>query len=249
MDIVSEIESKQTEVVASEGSIPVFVARPTNYGPFPAVLLLMEQRGLTPHIKQVARGIASHGYVVVAPNLYHRLGSEIVFEQVDTACEQARRSLAEQVFLDEAATLLSYTKQRRDVLPNKIAVVGFDMGGGLSVLTACKLPGRAQCAVSIYGIDVEKYLGALDEIKVPLHLVFAGHGQFGGGAIFDRARALIPKDKHRCNDMFECHQYSELDAGFMDETSSAYNKEAAQLAAEKFLTFLAHHLNTVVYGN
>ena len=65
---------EQTDVMIStpDGQMPAFLCVPAETGPKPAVFLLMEAFGVTPHIRDVAVRIANEGYVVLAPDLYHR---------------------------------------------------------------------------------------------------------------------------------------------------------------------------------
>src|SRR5262245_14505410 len=66
------MQQAELTIATPDGPMSAFVCAPPDGGPRPGVLLLMEAFGLTSHIRDVARRIAAEGYVVVAPDLYHR---------------------------------------------------------------------------------------------------------------------------------------------------------------------------------
>lgn len=68
-----QIEQTEVMIPTPDGQMPAFLCTPAEDAQKPAIILLMEAFGLTPHIRDVAARIAKEGYVVLAPDLYYRI--------------------------------------------------------------------------------------------------------------------------------------------------------------------------------
>ena len=149
------------------GSIKAYVAKPAGaMGRLPSVLVIHENRGLNPHIEDIARRLALDGYLAMAPDALTPLGgypgdedkARALFATLDQ-----RKTLPD--FLAAAASL----KARADS-NGKVGVVGFCYGGGIAHTLATRLPDLS-CAVPFYGNHPSAEAAA--KVKAPLLIHFA----------------------------------------------------------------------------
>jgi carboxymethylenebutenolidase len=124
---------------------PGYLARPETDGPFPSVVVIQEWWGLEEHIKDVARRLFAEGFVALAPDLYHG--------RVATEPDEARKlamGMQLDVALRDIQGAIAFLKRREvsprrgefeggdDVAPKKVGVVGFCMGGSLTLRAAAR---------------------------------------------------------------------------------------------------------------
>jgi carboxymethylenebutenolidase len=131
-----------------------YVAHPsTGFGPWPAVLVLMEIFGVNSHIRSVCDYLAGHGYVAMAYNYYHRTtpNLDLGYTAADVEIGRQHKALVtrEGILMDTRAAM-DYLRGRADVEPkNCFGVAGFCFGGHLAYLLA-SMPEVAATA-SFYG--------------------------------------------------------------------------------------------------
>jgi carboxymethylenebutenolidase len=91
--VATQIEVSDIEIETPDGRMPAVSCIPEGGGRNPAVLVLMEAFGVTPHIRDVAERIAREGYVVVVPDLYYRERADHTFgyDEVQQAMEAMYR--------------------------------------------------------------------------------------------------------------------------------------------------------------
>jgi carboxymethylenebutenolidase len=229
----TRIVTERIEVASpsGSGSVKAYVARPSSSsGPWPGVLVVHENRGLNPHIEDIARRLALEGYLAFAPDALTPLGgypgdedkARALFAQLD----QAR---TRQDFLAAAAAL----KARPDGT-GRIGVVGFCYGGGMAHFLATQLPDLA-AAVPFYG----NHPAAEDAAKVraPLLIHFA--------AVDERINAAWPAYEaalKAAGARYVAHLYPGTQHGFNNDTTPRFDAAAAKLAWTRTLAFFAQHL-------
>ena len=151
-----------------------YVARPQNAtGPVPGIILLQEAFGVNHHIRGVADRLARAGYVVVAPELFHRTaapGLEISYSDFASALPHYQAVTVDGLTADLRAAYAWLTGQP-GVAAGRIGSVGFCLGGRVSFLANAVLPLAA--AVSYYGGGTEQLKGRAAELHAP-HLFFWG---------------------------------------------------------------------------
>jgi carboxymethylenebutenolidase len=138
----------QTEMIdfsIAEGTAPGFIARPDTDAPAPGVVVIQEWWGLNDNIKDIARRLAGEGFVALAPDLYHG----VVTTEPDDARKQAM-SLDRQRAASEIHGAVAFLKAQPYVQPKNIGVMGFCMGGGLTLWMAAKNP-DVGAAIAFYG--------------------------------------------------------------------------------------------------
>src|SRR5580704_14987954 len=149
---MADVVSKKVALSVADGSsMEAFVARPAGPGPFPGLLLFQEAFGVNFHIRDVAHRFARERLVVIAPELFHRTapaGLEIPYDDFPQAAPHLKALTPEAIKLDARAAYDWLTSQP-NVRRERIACVGFCMGGRVSFLANASLP--LQAAVSFYG--------------------------------------------------------------------------------------------------
>src|SRR5215203_4360290 len=162
-------ESVDIESPKGYGKIKAYVAKPANAaGKLPTVLVIHENRGLNPHIEDIARRLALDGFMAFAPDALTPLGGYPGDE------DKARELFPK---LDQAKTRedfvngANYLKNRPDST-GKIGAVGFCYGGGIVNMLASRLGADLGAGVAFYGNQVPAEDAA--KIKAPLMLQYAG---------------------------------------------------------------------------
>ncbi len=208
-----------------------YLARPANAsGRLPAVLVVHENRGLNPHIEDIARRLALDNFMAFAPDALFPLGGypgdEDKARELFPKLDQAK---VRQDFI--AATHLL---MKRPDSTGKVGVVGFCYGGAMANNLATLVPELA-AAVPFYGsapnpADVSK-------IKAALLIHFAQNDQ--------RVNASFPpyEEALKANKIqYEAHTYPGTEHGFNNDTTPRFNPEAAKLAWTRTVDFFNKHV-------
>jgi carboxymethylenebutenolidase len=213
------------------GKVKAYFARPASAkGKLPGVLVIHENRGLNPHIEDIARRIALEGFEALAPDALTIAGGYPGDE--DKARElfgKLDQDKAGQDFLAAAAAL-----QARPDCTGKIGAVGFCWGGGVTNFLATKLPDLA-AAVPFYGAQPKAEDVA--HIKAPMLIHYAGND--------DRINAGIPafEDALKASKVkYQLFKYDGTQHGFNNDTTPRFNKDAAALAWKRTIEFFKKNL-------
>jgi carboxymethylenebutenolidase len=209
-------------------------------GPRPAVLLLMEAFGLTSHIRDVARRIAREGYVVLAPDLYHREPGQRTFgyDEVEEAMQVMYRLDFAGGLERDLRAALAWLKARPDVDGARIGVTGFCLGGGVTFFCAVALSSEIAAAAGFYGMVPNEWLERVDAIDVPLLLFFGGLDPYIPlGRVAQIQQRLAEAGKSARLEL-----YREADHGFFCDERDSYDAAAAADAWQKLTAFFTQHL-------
>lgn len=229
---------RTTLSVGDETEMGAFVARPTAEGPFPALILLQEIFGVNAHIRSVATRLAAEGYVVIAPDLFHRTdpGYDAGYENMQPSFAAAMQYKAEQADADIAAAY-AWCAKAEGVRHEAVGAIGFCMGGKLAFVANALCPLAA--AVSFYGGGL-----ATDRLHVAPSLCGPTLFFWGGKdnyipaaqrrAIVDALTAL---DKPHV-----AVEFSTAKHGFFCDARGDYHPDAAAQAWALTKEFLALHL-------
>jgi carboxymethylenebutenolidase len=229
----ARIRSEWVEFASPKGSgtVRAYVTRPAGAGgKLPAVLVAHENRGLNPHIEDIARRLALAGYMAFAPDALTPLGGYPGDE------DKARQLFAQ---LDQAKTLEDFVAAAgvlasRSDASSRMGVVGFCWGGGMAHRLATRLPQLA-AAVPFYG-DVPAASEAA-KVKAPLLLHFAGTD--------DRINKVWPPYEEALKAAgvtMTVHNYPGTQHGFNNDTTPRFDSAAAAQAWERSLAFFAKTL-------
>lgn len=234
-----ETEVCRVSVPAVDGMMPAVLCRPTQGGSHAGVLVLMEAFGLTPHIEDVTTRIAREGYIAMAPDLYYRdlPNNKFGYDQVNEGVTMMLRLDTSKV-VDDLRAALRFLKSSEDVLPAKIGVTGFCMGGGFTFLTACELSPEIAAAAPFYGVVQDEWIQAVQAITVPVYLFFGGADPF---IPLTRVQQIERRFRHLGKDC-RVKTYPGADHGFFCHERSSYNAPAAEDAWAELTRFFAQHL-------
>jgi len=213
----------------ASGPVKAYLARPKGNAKLPAVIVIHQNRGLNPHIEDVARRLAVAGYVALAPDLLSPLGGTPADE--DQAAKLFAKMDQQEAALDAVAAV-PYLKSRPDV--GRIGAVGFCYGGG-NVNRMAELSPDLAAVVSYYGVAPP--LDKVPNIKAALMLHYAGLDERVGAtrAGFEDALKKAGKD-------FQSFTYEGANHAFNDDTTPRYDEAAAKLAWSRTLEFFKEHL-------
>ena len=144
-----EIEVSQLEIPGEEGAIRAYQARPRGEGPFAAIVLIHENRGLVDHIRDVARRFAKVGYVGLAVDLLSRVGSTERFPE-RTDATAAISGLDQEEVISDLRSSVSWLEEQPYVQEGRIGGIGWCWGGGQAWRLATEEP-RVGAIVAFYG--------------------------------------------------------------------------------------------------
>jgi carboxymethylenebutenolidase len=191
----------------------------------PAVLVIHENRGLNPHIEDIARRLAIDNFIAFAPDALFPLGGY-------PGDEDKARDLFGR--LDEAKTredLLAAARYLKGVPGGngKVGAVGFCWGGGMVNVLATRWPDLA-AAVPFYGAAPPA--GSVAAIQAPLLLVFADNDEYVNRSWPGYEAALKAAGKR-----YEAHRYPGTQHGFNNDTTPRFDAAAAGQAWQRTVAF------------
>jgi carboxymethylenebutenolidase len=146
-------------ITTTDGECPSYVFTPGDGAAHPAVIFYMDGLGIRPVLLEMSRRLASHGYIVLLPDMYYRAGPR---EPLDVAAVFASGDLGGALAPLLAATdnrraaedsraFLDYLASRPDVVGLKVGTTGYCLGGGISLTVAGTYPSRVAAAASFHG--------------------------------------------------------------------------------------------------
>ena len=210
-----------------------YQAKPKGNGPFPAIIVAHENRGLTDYIKDVTRRLAKAGYVALAVDQLSKQGG--TDKVTDPAQIPAALSAASP---DELAGYylsgIKYLQGLPIVNRNQLGMVGFCFGGGMTWLAATKSP-DLKAAVPFYGPNPP--LEAVPNIKAA---VLAMYGETD--ARINAGIPAIEEAMKKNNKTFEKMIYPGAGHAFHNDTGRAYNPAAAEDAWKRTLEWFAKYV-------
>ena len=218
---------------AGSGTVKGYLAKPANAsGKLPGVLVIHENRGLNPHIEDIARRLALDNFIAFAPDALTPLGGYPGDE--DKARDLFGR-LDQQKTTEDFVAAANFLRGREDCT-GKLGVVGFCNGGGMAHTLATRLP-ELNAAVPFYGNHPPAEAAA--KVKAPLLIHFA--------AIDERINASWPAYEaalKAAGVTYTAHQYAGTQHGFNNDTTPRYDAAAARLAWGRTMAFFNKHLRT-----
>lgn len=216
----------------ASGEVQGYLAMPADHsGELPGVIVIHENRGLNPHIQDVARRAALAGFVALAPDFLSPAGGT---PEDEDAARTLIGELNADTTLANARAAIAYLRGRDDTTDG-IGVVGFCWGGGLVGQIAVAEP-DLQAGVVFYGRTPDP--ADVPNIKAPLLLHYAG--------LDERINAQVPAFREALDAAgvdYTLHMYEGVDHAFHNDTSAArYSAEAADLAWTRTIDFFQRTL-------
>jgi len=146
------MNTKKISLKVSDGSeMGAYISMPEDQGPFPGVIVFQEAFGVNPHIRNVSDRIAKEGYVVIAPELFHRSsapGAEFPYGDFSLVMPHFQAITPDGLSADITACY-DWLKAQPEVIHDKLGTIGFCLGGRVSFLANTLLPFAA--CISYYG--------------------------------------------------------------------------------------------------
>jgi carboxymethylenebutenolidase len=214
-----------------KGKINGYLVRGKAMGKRPAVIVIHENRGLNPHIEDVARRLAVEGYLVLAPDLLSVNGGTPSEEE--KARELHQKTEREDMITAALAAIPVLQKHAEST--GKVGAVGFCFGGGVVNRMAAGGPELA-AAVPYYGEQAPAEM--VPAIKASLLLQYAENDERINKGIPAYEAALKASNKK-----YTIHVYPGTQHAFNNDAGGArYSKAAAELAWSRTLAFFAENL-------
>jgi len=222
----------KVEMAEIAPGIKGYLVRLSAQGTYHAVLVIHENRGLNPHIKDVTRRMAREGFIA--------FGGDYLTAQGGTpADEEKAREMIGALTPGEA---LAFSRAAIDALAKiegssgKVGAVGFCWGGGAVNALAVSGDPNLKAGVAYYGRQAPA--GEVPKIAAPLMLHYAGLDERINAGIAEFGAALKANGK-----AYELHMYEGANHAFNNDTNAArYNRQAADLAWGRTVAFLKEHL-------
>jgi carboxymethylenebutenolidase len=218
------------------GEFDVYLALPASgYGP--GIVVLQEIFGINQYLRDVADWYAAHGFVAVVPDLFWRIQPGI--ELTDKGDDWKRaielyQQIDEAKAVEDSAATLEFLR-KHPACSGRAGALGFCMGGNLAYLLSVRF--KPDCAVSYYGVGIEKSLDEAKNLNNPLLLHIGGLDKFCPPEAQAQIQAALD-----ANPLVTIHDYPGMDHAFARTGGEHYDAAAAELANLRTLEFLVSHL-------
>jgi carboxymethylenebutenolidase len=190
-------------------NIQAVLCRPPGSGPWPGLVVIHGDRGLTEWDRQQAQRLAHHGYVTLAVDLYRgqRADDQLEAHILD-------RGLPEERVAGDLKSAIDFLSQHRDVRTSALGVVGWDAGGGYALDTALR-DRRLKACVVCYG-RLTTDATQLTALGGPVLGLFAGRDEGIDAATLAQFQKAMAKAGRRV----ELHVYPNSSHGFLDPATA-----------------------------
>jgi carboxymethylenebutenolidase len=213
------------------GTMRGLLARPSpGTGPWPAVLVIHENRGLNPYIEDVVRRFAAADFLALGPDALTPLGGYPGNDDDGRTMQaQLSRETMTEDFIAGGEYLMSHPQST-----GRVGAVGFCFGGGMVNTLAVRLPSLA-AGVPFYG--GQPPAEDVPRIQAPLMIHYAGLDERinAGWPAFEAALRAHGKS-------YVMHMYEGANHGFHNDTTPRYDEAAARLAQDRTMAFFNQHL-------
>jgi len=213
------------------GTMRGLMAWPDNaQGPFPAVLVIHENRGLNPYIEDVVRRFAVEGFLSFGPDALTSLGG---YPGTDERGREMQRELDRVKITEDFVAAANFLMTHPDSM-GKVGAVGFCFGGGMVNTLAVRLPNLA-AAAPFYG--GQPPADQVAQIGAPLLIHYASEDQRinAGWPAYEAALETAGKQ-------YTMYMYENTQHGFHNDTTPRYDAAAAKLAQDRTIAFFKQHL-------
>jgi carboxymethylenebutenolidase len=215
----------------NSGQMRGYLVQPAGKGPFPAVLVIHENRGLNPYIEDVARRAAVDGFLALAPDGLFPAGG---YPGNDDDGRMLQTKLDQPKLRTDMLNSATFLKAH--ALSNgKLGVTGFCWGGGTTNWLATQLGDALQAGVPYYGAAAET--AAVPKMRAPLLVHYAENDDN-----INKLKAGFEQAKKAAGVSFESHVYPGTQHGFHNNSTPRYSEAAAKLSWDRTTAFFRKHL-------
>ena len=211
-----------------------YFARPRADGRYPGILVIHENRGLTPHIKDVVRRVATAGFTAISIDLISRAGGyDKLTDQAAYNAELGKRSVADMV--KDEQSVLEFLKTQPSVNGARLGVTGFCFGGGM-VWNLLNAGTALQAAVPFYGPTPQDPSG-IGSTKTPVLAVYAGDD-----TRVNAGKDTIETQLKKAGVAYQLNVYPGVGHAFHNDTGAAFNSTQARQAWVDAITWFQKNL-------
>ena len=230
---------KTLSIKAPDGSIfDAYAAYPETDTKASAVIVIQEIFGVNAVMRDICRGISQAGFIAVCPDLFWRQEKGVqLTDKTDKEWQKAFQLYQGfDIDLGVKDLILTLHAVRKDeACSGKAGTVGYCLGGKLAFLMATR--SDADCNISYYGVDIDKYLNEVPDIRKPLLMHIAEKDDYVPLAAQHKILDALNK-----NPFADIHVYPGVNHAFARRGGKNYDKQAAQEANSRTADFLATHL-------
>jgi carboxymethylenebutenolidase len=208
-----------------------YMVQPAGDGPFPSVLIIHENRGLNPHIEDVARRAAVAGFLALAPDGLSPVGG---YPGNDDDGRELQRTLTP-AELDQDMINSARFLQSHELSDGRLGATGYCWGGGMTNRLAVALGSDLHAGVPFYGAAAASE--DVSKIEAAMLIVYAGTDQ--------RINSMWPEYEAALqanNVSYEMQMLPGTLHGFHNNSTPRYNEAAAALAWNRTIGFFREHL-------
>lgn len=200
----------------------------------PLVLVVHENRGLNPYVKDVARRLAKSGFIAFAPDALQPLGGYPGNDDQGRAMQRSMdRGKIEQDFIAAARFLRTHARGN-----GRLGAVGFCFGGYIVNMLAAGIADELDAGVPYYGTPAAEAIR--DQVRCPLMVQLAGLDRRVNATWPDYEASL-----KRGGVDYVMHEYAGVNHGFHNDSTPRYDEAAAELSWSRTLAFFRQHLAPV----
>jgi carboxymethylenebutenolidase len=215
----------------NSGTMRGYLVQPAGQGPFPAVLVVHENRGLNPYIEDVARRAAVEGFLALAPDGLFPVGG---YPGNDDDGRALQANLDQAKLRTDLLNSARFLKAHK-MSSGKLGVTGFCYGGGVVNYLAAALGQDMHAGAPFYGVAADTE--SVAKIKAPLLCHLAEHDE--------RINATYPAFESALKAAgvpYQVYVYPGTQHGFHNNSTPRYNEAAAKLSWERTVAHFRKHL-------
>lgn len=217
----------------NSGKMKGYLVRPKEgKGPFPAVLVIHENRGLNPYIKDVARRLAALGFIALAPDALSVVGG---YPGNDEDGKVMQAGLDREKIMIDMKNSAYYLKQHK-LSNGKLGVTGFCFGGAVSNYLAVNMGSDLKASAPYYGSSPK--VEEVKKIKAKMLVHYAENDPRVNATKDEYEKAL--KDN---GISFKTYLYPGTNHGFHNYSTPRYNKDAAKLSWDRTVELFKKELS------
>jgi carboxymethylenebutenolidase len=225
---------RQLEIPTQDGPSTTFIVHPDRGGPHPVILFLMDAPAIREELRDMARRLASCGYYVMLPNLYHRSGVlELGPIPPDPEAPERKRmfdlmqTLSIPLVMEDVRAMLVFADADPAARAGSVGAVGYCMSGRYAVSTAVWFPERVTAAASVYGTQLVTEEDDSPHVtcrgtKARLYFAAAETDRWAPLPMVEQLRSALESPN------VEVEIYPGAEHGFAFPQRALYNKAAAE---------------------
>ena len=225
-------------IESRDGAFGAYMARPKTL-PAPAVVVLQEIFGVNMDMRETCDELAAQGFIAVCPDLFWRQEPGLDLNHWSDA--EWKKGLALYAAYDRDKGVrdivdTAHAAGQLDGASGKVGVMGFCLGGLMTLLTAARE--KIDAAVAYHGGETEKYLDEADKITAPMLMHLAEEDEFISKEAQTKIKAALSNKPN-----VEIYSYPGCKHAFARHTGTHYNAAAAAKANGRTWQFLHDHLS------